>query len=199
MQENTKVKDRKEVNEIFRAMKEQYFSIIGLDKNREKSYSFNIHLVPAFLPSSGSYEVINSFNLILEGACALHDEDSNRKAIVSIIELVVDEGHVKTHSYIITPLNFEGTFSNTGIGYYAYVFVEPAASGYHGTGPDVQIAIQKSIKEHISKVNHKVINAKSVSSFGGLFYERGPIVNVLFPEFEIPIGDSQNDERFVDP
>jgi len=179
-------------------MKEQYFSIMGIDKSKEKDYSFKVHLIPAFLPSTGSYDVINNFNLILEGACALQDEDSNNKAVVSIIELVVQEGDIKTHSYIIAPLNFEGTFSNMGIGYYAYVFIEPSASGYSGTGPDIQRAMQKSINEHTSKVNHKVINVKSISSFEGLFYERGPIVNVFFPGFEIPLDDRQYDERFMD-
>ena len=199
MQENIKVTDPAEVNEIFRAMKEEYFSIMELDKNIENDYSFKVHLIPDFLPSSGSYEAINDFNLILEGACALLDEDSNKKAIVSIIELVVKDGNIKKHSYIITPLNFKGIVSNMGSGYYAYVFIEPATSGYSGTGPAIQRAIQNSINEHISKVNQKVINVRSVSSFGGLFYERGPVVNVWFPGFKIPTSDSQYDERFMDP
>jgi hypothetical protein len=194
-----KVTDPKEVNEIFRAMKEQYFSIMELDKNREEDYSFKVHLIPDFLTLSGSYEVINDFNLILEGACALRDEDSNKKAVASIIELVVQEGDINRHSYIIAPLNFEGTFSNMGIGYYAHVFIGPATSGYPGAGPNIQGAIQTSIKEHISKVKHKIINVRSVDSFEGLFYERGPIVNVFFPGFEIPLEDRQYDKRFMDP
>ena len=199
MQENTKVTDPAEVNKIFMAMKEDYFSIMELDKNSEKGYSFNVHVVPAFLPSSGSYEVVNDFDLILEGACALQDEDSDNKAVVSIIELAVQERKIKTYSYIITPLNFKGTYSNMGIGYYAYVFIEPAASGYSGTGPDIQRSIQNSIDDHIPKVRQKVINVRSVSSFEGLFYERGPIVNVVFPGFEIPLDGSQYDERFMGP
>ena len=199
MCEIPEVNDTAEVIEILSAMREQYFSIMELDKNREKDYSFKVHLIPDFLPSTGSYEVINDFNLILEGACALIGKDSNKKAVVSIIELVVQDGNIKRHSYIITPLNFEGTASDTGIGYYAYVFIEPATSGYSGTGPAIQRAIQKSIDEHISKVNQKVINIRSVKSFKGLFHERGPIVNVLFPGFEIPLDASQYDERFMDP
>ena len=85
-----------------------------------------------------------------------------------------------------------------GIGYYAYVFIEESTSGYSGTGPVIQRAIQNSIYEHTSKVSQKVINVRSVKSFEVLFYERGPIVNVFFPGFEIPIGDRQNDERFMD-
>ncbi len=199
MQKNTKVTDPMEVKEIFMAMKEEYFSIIGLDKSREKDYAFLLNLIPAYLSSTGSYDVINNFNVILQGACALQDEDSNNKAVVSIIELEVQEGNIKRHSYIITPLNFKGMFSNMGIVYYAYVFIKPAASGYSGAGTSIQSFIQNFIDDHIPKVHQKIIKIKSVSSFEGLFYERGPIVNVWFPIFEIPIGGLQYDERFIDP
>ncbi|QRF76128.1 hypothetical protein Thermo_01645 [Thermoplasmatales archaeon] len=198
MDEVPEVDDPAEVTEILRAMKEQYFSIMELDKNRERDYSFEVHLVPAFFPSSGSFEVINNFNLILEGACALRDQGSNKNVVVSIIELVVDKGNGKSHSYIITPLNFKGTSSSSGPGYYAYAFIEPAASGYAGTGPSIQRSIQNCIDDHIPKVRQKVINVSSISSFEGLFYERGPVVNVFFPRFEIHIGLGEYDERFVD-
>lgn len=115
MQKNTKVTDPTEVKEIFMAMKEEYFSIMGVDKSNEKDHPFKVHLIPAYLPLHGPYEVINNFNLILEGAYALRNQDSNTKLIVSIIELVVQESSTKSHSYIITPLNFDGI----GNGYYA--------------------------------------------------------------------------------
>lgn len=198
MQKNTKVTDTKEVKEILKAMKEHYFFLRRLDKNREED-SFEVHLVPAFLPSSGSFEVINDFNLILEGACALRDENSNKKVVVSIIELVVQDGNMESHSYIITPLNFQGTVSNSAIGYYAYVFIGAATSGYHGSGSERQRSIQNSIDDHIPKVRQNVINVRSVKSFEGLFYERGPVVNVWFPGFEIPIRDSEYDKRFMGP
>lgn len=195
MCEIPEVNDTAEVIEILSAMREQYFSIMELDKKKWDDYPFKVHLIPAFFPSTGSYEVINNFNPILEGACALRDEDLNKKVVVSIIELVVQQGDIKSHSYIITPLNVKGM----GIRYYAYVFIEPATSGYSGTGPDIQRSIQNSIDEHIPKVRQKVINIRSVSSFEGLFYERRPVVDVWFPCFKIPIGHRQYDERFVDP
>ncbi len=199
MRDIPKVTNPAEVIEILRTMKEQYFSIMELDNNIEENYSFKVHLIPAFLPSSGSYEVINDFNLILKGAYTLQDEDSNMKEVVSVIELVVQQGDIKGHSYIITPLNFARTFNNMGIGYYAYVFIETATSGYSGTGPYIQRSIQNCIDNHIPKACQKIINVRSVSSFEGLFYERGPLVNVFFPGFEIPISGRQYDKRLEDP
>ena len=195
MDEELYVKRPEDVKEVLHVMKEEFFELMGLD-TEDEDVSFRIHMIPAFLYGSGSFEVINGFNLILEGACALPAFEGRNTKRVSVIELVADEGNVKGHSYIVTPLNFVGTYSNVGKGYYSYFFVRPATSGYSGTGPEIQRLIQSSIDSKIPIVRQRVANIKSSKSLNGLFYERGPIVNISFPDFLIGLGPFEYDDRF---
>lgn len=198
MDEIPEVDDPEDVVEILNILKEELFDIMELDIQSENDYSFLVHFVPAFLPGSGSYEVINNFKLIYEGACLQSKSVKNAKSTVSLIELVVDEGSIKGHSYLITPGVFKGTFSNMGPGYYSYAFIRPATSGYSGTGPDIQRSIQEIIDDNIPLVKQRVASVNSVESLEGLFYERGPIVDMFFPNFEIPLGGFDYDKRFME-
>ena len=198
MEEESLVKNPEHVTEILQAMREEFFSLMGLDKATENDYSFAVHMLPAHLPGSGSYEVINNFKLILDGACAQPSLGKDTDTRVSVKELVVDGGSIKGHSYIITPLKFKGIMSSMGDWYYSYVFFRPATSGYDGTGPDIQRSIQAFIDGKIPIVKQKVVKVKSSDSLEGLFYERGPIVDIFSPRFEVAIGYQGYDKRFME-
>lgn len=197
MEEKPRVKQPNDVKEVLRIMRQEFTALMG--PLEEKNGSFVVHMVPCFLPGSGSFEVVNGFNLILDGACAqtgeTRERDRNR---VSVIEIEEEGGDPKLHSYIVTPTKFKGVFSGQGKGFYSYFFIQPAASGYSGTGPGIQKSIQNSIDNKIPEVKQLVVNVRSLESLIGLFYERGPIVNFYFPEFTINLGGFEHDQRFKD-
>ena len=189
MEEKPSVKQPNDVKEVLRIMRREFTALMS--PLEEKDGSIVVHMVPCFLPGSGSFEVVNGFNLILDGACAQTGE-------TSVIEIEEDEGDIKLHSYIVTPTKFKGVFSDQGKGFYSYFFIRAAASGYTGTGPDIQTCIQNSIDNKIPEVKQPVVKVRSLESLIGLFYERGPIVNFYFPEFTINLGGFEYDERFKD-
>jgi len=195
MEDKPHVIDPDDVKEVLQIMKQEFVALMGIDEKSE--YYLIIHMLPCYLPGSGSYEAINGFNLILDGACARSYSTNTEANRVSVIELVEDEGDIKRHSYIITPVKFKGIFSSLGSAYYSYFFIQPATSGYSGTGPEIQQLMQASIDEKIPAVRQKVAKVRSLSSLTGLFYERGPIVNVAFPGFEVSKTEIDFDERFM--
>ena len=195
MEEKPRVKKPDDVRQVLCIMKKEFIALMGLAGKKE--WDFVVHMVPCFLPGSGSLEVVNGFNLVLDGACALPTEgDESEANRVSVIELEEDEGNIKRHSYIVTPIKFKGNFSDQRIGRYSYFFIQTATSLYPGTGPEIQKSIQKSIDNKIPVVKQRVENVRSLESLIGLFYERGPIVNISFPGFIITLEGFEYDERF---
>ena len=194
-----RVTNPNDVLEILDIMKNEYFSLLGIDERKESEHFLRFYFVPAYISGSGSYGVINNFKLILDGASALCKSGNDKVSTVSVLELVVNEGNMDRHSYIVTPIDFRGIFSNMGKELYSYFFLEPATSGYSGTGPDIQRAIQEMIDNSIPKTRQKESKVNSVESLIGLFYEDGPIVNIFFPTYEIPKSRRDYDERFMRP
>lgn len=197
MEDKPYVTDPNDVKEVLHKMRQEFVALMGPLEGKDGSLV--VHMVPCFLPGSGSLEVINGFNLILDGACALPTEgDESEANRVSVIELEEDEGNIKRHSYIVTPIKFKGNFSDQRIGFYSYFFIQPATSLSPGTGPEIQKSIQKSIDNKIPVVKQRVENVRSLESLIGLFYERGPIVNISFPGFVITLEGFEYDERFTE-
>ena len=195
MEEKPRVEKPYDVRQVLSIMKKEFIALMG--SSEKKEWEFVVHMVPCFLPGSGSLEVVDGFNLILDGACALPTEgDESEANRVSVIELEEDEGDNKRHSYIVTPIKFKSNYSDQREGLYSYFFIQPATSLSPGTGPEIQKSIQKSIDNKIPVVKQRVENVRSLESLVGLFYERGPIVNIWFPGFVITLEGFEYDERF---
>ena len=119
MEEKPLVKKPGDVRQVLCIMKKEFIALMGLAEKKE--WDFVVHMVPCFLPGSGSLEVVNGFNLVLDGACALPTEGGESGANrVSVIELEEDEGDNKRHSYIVTPIKFKGNFRDERIGLKAF-------------------------------------------------------------------------------
>ncbi len=187
----------KDVVQIFRILREEIFKIWEVKPDQANLHSFPLSIIPCSLSDSSGYAAVNNFKTILNGATSPERNLDDNDAVCSIIELVSVEGSIKTHSYIVTPLKFKGIFSNLGNDYWSYCFLRVATSGYSGTGPDIQEKIQEAIDQRIPVVRQREDKVRSIASLEAPFYERGPILKVFFPHFEIPIGNFEDDNRFV--
>lgn len=183
------VKSDKDVKEVLETMRVNSFY-------EDHEASFQLHLYAMDLPYQ-SYEIVNCFTTILRGCVNMDPDKSQNKKRASVLELMVDEGDVKLHGYIINPINYHGIFSNMSAGEQAYLFLNSFSSGYGGVGPDIQRLVQIEIKKHEDSIKHTREWVNSLKSMSGLFYERGPVVNIHFPNFEIPLRGFEYDTRFV--
>ncbi len=183
------VVDNADVTEVLELIRTQSFI---QDTERE----FLLHLVPMCLPSH-SFEAVNCFKTILRGCMNLDSTDPASGPRLTVLELMADQGTFISHDYLVTPLNFQGSFSSMAIGLYSYVFIGCASSGYAGTGPKIQEQIQNELSKNKSVLRHVTHKVRSMESFTGLFYERGPVVDIYYPNFEISRGGFSWDRRFA--
>lgn len=183
------VRSNEDVREVFEAMRINSF-------HEDPEASFLLHLHAMDVPYQ-SYELVNTFTTILRGCVGMSPDKHESKLRASVLELIVDEGDVKVHGYAINPIHYHGWFSNMGVGEQSYLFLNSFTSGYGGTGPDMQRLVQMEIDKHKDSIRHTRKMVNSLKSMSGLFYERGPVVSVHFPNFEIPLHGFDYDTRFV--
>lgn len=157
---------------------------------------FLLHLVPVCLPSH-SFEAVNCFRTILRGCINLDSTDPPTGPRLTVLELMADQGTFISHDYLVTPVNFRGLFSSMARALYSYAFIGCASSGYSGTGPAIQEQIQNELLKNKSALRHVTRKVRSMESFTGLFYERGPVVDIFYPNFEISLGGFSWDRRFT--
>lgn len=191
------VREPEDVTEILRLLREEIYEVWGVKPEDRGNASFEVHFIPCDLPgSNASFEVINNFGTILKGCISMPRPKTSKWLVVSVLELIIPSSGMNSHSYLVTPIDFSGTFSNFGMGFYSYVFLGSATSGYVGTGPEIQRSIQELIDQGIPTVKQKQVRIRAIDSFQGLFNERGPIVSVWFPDFKIGLKGFDYDDRF---
>lgn len=186
--ERMKVTNPETVTEIFEVMRHECF-----ENDRSP---FLLHMIPCEMHNS-SFEVESCFSTVLNGCIDLKPIRNVKDPRTRVVELIVNEGNMKSHDYIVTPSLPDVTYSNMGIALYSYVFIGAATSGYSGTGPLIKDKIDEILKSKGNAVSHTKHAVRSTTSFAGLFYERGPVVGVWFPGFEVKAGGSNLDTRFV--
>lgn len=184
------VVDNRDVTEVLELIRTEAF-IHGPESE------FLLHLVPVCLPSSHSFEAVNCFRTILSGCINLDSTEPPTGPRVTVLELMTDQGTFISHDYLVTPVNFQGLFSSVTRALYSYAFIGCATSGYSGTGPAIQEQIQNELLKNKSVLRHVTRKVRSMESFTGLFYERGPIVDIFYPNFEISLGGFTWDRRFT--
>ena len=192
-EENSEIRDPKHINQIFRILKKEY-AIIENSPEDNMRILYHVYMIPVCLPNTMTYAV-EAFETILNGVMGLESAPKD-PPVADIIELVADEGNIKSYSYIVAAIE-EDAHNNKNIAESLYVFLRPATSMYHGEGPRNREKIQKIIDSKIPMVRQKEYNIDNIYDFVRLFNERGPIVEFSLSTFYIYTGEFDYDKRFI--
>ncbi len=190
---NSEIRDPKHINQIFRILRKEYSTIENRPEDNMR-YLYQVTIIPISLPHSILY-VPKAFETILNGVIS-RESAPRDPPMADVIELVVDEGDIKSYSYIVAAIEGD-EHKNKKIARPLYAFIRPATSGYHGTGPDIREEIQSIIDSKIPTIRQTVYDVDDIYDFASLFKERGPIVELDLSTLYVYIGSFGNDKRFI--
>ena len=192
-EDNSEIRDPKHINQIFRILRKEYSIIENRPEDNMRNL-YHVYMIPVCFPDTTAY-LLESFETILNGVIS-RESAPRDPPIADVIELVVDEGDIKSHSYIVAPIE-EDEHKNKRISAPLYAFIRPATSGYGGDGPADRKKIQNMIDSKIPTIRQKVYNVDDIRDFARLFKESGPIVLFFIPSLNMPGRPFDPDKRFA--
>jgi hypothetical protein len=192
-EEDSEIRDPKHINQIFRILRQEYSRIENRPEDNMR-FSYKVIMVPVCMPSI-TLGVTEAFEDVLNGVISRKSAPKDLP-VADVIELVVNGGSIKSHSYIVAPIE-EDEHKNKNIGGPLYVFLRAATSGYRGDGPSDRRKIQNLIDSKIPTITQKVYSIDDTADFARLFKERGPIVQFSIPQLYVNIYPFSWDKRFI--
>ena len=100
-EDNSEIRDPKHINQIFRILRKEYSIIENRPEDNMRNL-YHVYMIPVCFPDTTAY-LLESFETILNGVIS-RESAPRDPPIAYVIELVVDEGDIKSHSYIVAPI-----------------------------------------------------------------------------------------------